>query len=163
MDLKSLLKLSLKNPFKIRILLDILSDIIIMIAQEYETAGADYITIREMGASSDIISPKQFKSLVLPYLKKIFFEVAQNNVLHICGKTNDIAGFMVESGARAISVAQKNNITETMKIIGNDALVFGNYDPNNLLIYGTPEQVRETVRKCMDDGWFLLGGLHHCL
>jgi [methyl-Co(III) methanol-specific corrinoid protein]:coenzyme M methyltransferase len=129
-----------------------LADALIVIAREYEDAGADYITVREMGATSDVLSPRVFKSLILPYLKKIFAELKKPNVIHICGKTNDIAPFMVESGADAISVDQKNNVAETRKKIGNDALLFGNYDPYNILVSGTQEQVRETMKQCMDNG-----------
>jgi len=73
-------------------------------------------------------------------------------VLHICGKTNDIVPFMAESGSKAISVDQKNDVAETRKKLGPKALVFGNYDPYNVLVAGSPDLVRQTIKKCMDDG-----------
>jgi [methyl-Co(III) methanol-specific corrinoid protein]:coenzyme M methyltransferase len=152
MELNDLLKLSFKKPDKVGKLLDLLTDVIIVIAKEYEQSGADYITVREMGATSDVLSPRAFKTLILPHLKKIFADVKGNSVLHICGKTNDIAVFMLESGAKAISVDQKNDISETRKKIGKEALMFGNYDPYNILVSGTPDNVRDAVRKCMDNG-----------
>jgi len=152
MELNDLLKLSFKKPDKIGKLLDTLSGAIIQVAKEYEKAGVDYITVREMGATSDVLSPRVFKSLILPYLTKIFATLTVPNVLHICGKTNDIVPFMAESGARAISVDQKNDVAETRKKLGPKALVFGNYDPYNVLVAGTPDLVRTTVRKCIDDG-----------
>ena len=69
------------------------------------------------------------------------------SVLHICGKTNDIVPFMVESGATAISVDQKNDVAETRKKLGPKALIFGNYDPYNVLVAGTPELVRTTIQQ----------------
>jgi [methyl-Co(III) methanol-specific corrinoid protein]:coenzyme M methyltransferase len=152
MELNDLLKLSFKKPDKVGKLLDLLADAIIMIAKEYEKTGIDYITVREMGATSDVLSPRVFKNLIQPYLKKIFSELKVSNVLHICGKTNDIAGFMVESGAKAISVDQKNDVAETRKKIGSEALLFGNYDPYNVLVSGTTSVVKETMRKCIDNG-----------
>jgi [methyl-Co(III) methanol-specific corrinoid protein]:coenzyme M methyltransferase len=152
MELNDLLKLSFKKPDKVGRLLDNLSDVIISVAKEYEKAGVDFITVREMGATSDVLSPRVFKSLILPYLSKIFSQLKTDNVLHICGKTNDIAVFMLESGTKAISVDQKNDVAETRKKIGNDALLFGNYDPYNVLVSGAPELVRETMKKCMDNG-----------
>ncbi len=152
MELNDLLKLSFKKPDKVSKLLNTLADVIILVAKEYEKAGADYITVREMGATSDVLSPRVFKNLILPHLKKIFAELNVDSVLHICGKTNDIAAFMLESGAKAISVDQKNDIAETRKKIGKDALLFGNYDPYNILVAGTTEKVRETIRKCIDEG-----------
>ncbi len=152
MELNDLLKLSFKKPDKVGRLLDILTEVIIIVAKEYEEAGVDYITVREMGATSDVLSPRVFKSLILPYLKRIFEKITVPSVIHICGKTNDIAPFMVESGARAISVDQKNDVAETRKKLGNGVLIFGNYDPYNVLVAGTPETVRDTIKRCMDDG-----------
>jgi [methyl-Co(III) methanol-specific corrinoid protein]:coenzyme M methyltransferase len=152
MELNDLLKLSFKKPDKVGKLLDRLSDVIIQVAGQYEQAGVDYITVREMGATSDVLSPRVFKSLILPYLQRIFDNITVPSVLHICGKTNDIVPFMAESGAKAISVDQKNDVAETRKKLGPKALVFGNYDPYNVLVSGTPDLVRQTIKKCMDDG-----------
>jgi [methyl-Co(III) methanol-specific corrinoid protein]:coenzyme M methyltransferase len=152
MELNDLLKLSFKKPDKVGKLLDALAGAIITVAGEYEKAGTDYITVREMGATSDVLSPRVFKSLILPYLKKIFEKITVPSVLHICGKTNDIVPFMVESGARAVSVDQKNDVAESRKKLGKDARIFGNYDPYNVLVAGTPGLVSETIKKCINDG-----------
>jgi len=152
MELNDLLKLSFKKPDKIGKLLDLLADAVIQVAAMYEQAGVDFITVREMGATSDVLSPRVFKSLILPYLTKIFSKLTVPSVLHICGKTNDIVPFMAESGAKAISVDQKNDVAETRKKLGPQALVFGNYDPYNVLVTGTPDLIRQTMKKCMDDG-----------
>jgi [methyl-Co(III) methanol-specific corrinoid protein]:coenzyme M methyltransferase len=152
MELNDLLKLSFKKPDKVGRLLDVLAGVILQVAKEYEEAGVDYITVREMGATSDVLSPRVFKNLIQPYLKKIFSQLRANTVLHICGKTNDISAFMLESGCDAISVDQKNDLAETRKKLGRDALIFGNYDPYNVLVTGDTEKVRSTIRKCIDDG-----------
>lgn len=152
MELNDLLKLSFKKPDKIGKLLDQLSDVIIQVAGRYEKAGVDFITVREMGATSDVLSPRVFKSLILPYLQRIFAKLTVPSVIHICGKTNDIVPYMAESGAKAISVDQKNDVSETRRKLGPKALVFGNYDPYNVLVAGSPELVRSTIKKCMDDG-----------
>jgi [methyl-Co(III) methanol-specific corrinoid protein]:coenzyme M methyltransferase len=152
MELNDLLKLSFKKADKVAKLLDVMADAIIIVAKEYEKAGVDYLTVREMGATSDVLSPRVFKNLILPPLQKIMKEIKVNSVLHICGKTNDIAPFMMEAGPTAISVEQKNDVAETRKKLGNDALIFGNYDPYNVLVAGTTQLVRETIKKCIDDG-----------
>jgi [methyl-Co(III) methanol-specific corrinoid protein]:coenzyme M methyltransferase len=152
MELNDLLKLSFKKPDKVNNLLDQLAGVIIAIAAEYEKAGIDYLTVREMGATSDVLSPRVFKNLIFPHLRNIFEKIKVPSVIHICGKTNDIVVPMMESGVNAISVDQKNDIVETRKKLGNEALVFGNYDPYNVLVAGTPELVKETMIKCIDDG-----------
>lgn len=152
MELNDLLKLSFKKPEKVGKLLDLLADAIIIVARELENAGVDYLSVREMGATSDVLSPRVFKNLILPYLKKIFAALSVPSVIHICGKTNDIIPFMVETGATALSVDQKNDLAESRKKLGKDAVIFGNYDPYNVLVAGTPDLVRQTIKKCMDDG-----------
>jgi [methyl-Co(III) methanol-specific corrinoid protein]:coenzyme M methyltransferase len=152
MELNDLLKLSFKKADKVGRLLDIMADAIIIVAKEYEKAGVDYITVREMGATSDVLSPRVFKSLILPPLQKVHKAISVHSVLHICGKTNDIVPFMMEANPTAISVEQKNDVAETRKKLGSDTLIFGNFDPYNVLVSGTEELVRSTMRKCIDDG-----------
>jgi [methyl-Co(III) methanol-specific corrinoid protein]:coenzyme M methyltransferase len=43
-------------------------------------------------------------------------------------------------------------VAETRKKLGKDALIFGNYDPYNVLVSGDESLVRSTMRKCIDDG-----------
>lgn len=152
MELNDLLKLSFKRVEKVAKLLDIMADAIIIAAKEYEKIGVDYITVREMGATTDVLSPRVFKNLILPPLQKVIKEIKGFSVLHICGKTNDIVTFMMEAGPTAISVEQKNDVAETRKKLGKDALIFGNYDPYNVLVSGDENLVRSTIRKCIDDG-----------
>src|SRR5512135_815964 len=152
MELNDLLKLSFKKADKVAKLLDVMADALIIVAKEYEKAGADYITVREMGATSDVLSPRVFKNLILPPLQKVIKSISGHSVLHICGKTNDIVTSMMEAGPIAISVEQKNDVAESRKKLGGDALIFGNFDPYNVLVSGSEELVRSTMRKCIDDG-----------
>ena len=152
MELNDLLKLSFKKADKVAKLLDVMADALIVVAKEYEKAGADYITVREMGATSDVLSPRVFKNLILPPLQKVIKSLSGHSVLHICGKTNDIVTSMMEAGPTAISVEQKNDVAESRKKLGGDALIFGNFDPYNVLVSGSEELVRSTIRKCIDDG-----------
>jgi len=152
MELNDLLKLSFKKADKVAKLLDVMADALIIVAKEYENAGADYVTVREMGATSDVLSPRVFKNLILPPLQKVIKSISGHSVLHICGKTNDIVTSMMEAGPTAISVEQKNDVAESRKKLGGDALIFGNFDPYNVLVSGSEELVRSTIRKCIDDG-----------
>lgn len=152
MELNDLLKLSFKKQALVNQMLESLSDVLTSVAKIFRDAGADYITVREMGGTSDVLSPRIFKSLIQPHLKRIFESIGHPSVLHICGKTNDIVEAMVESGSDAISVDQKNEIVLTRERLGKDARIFGNYDPYNVLVAGTPDLVSETIKKCLDNG-----------
>jgi len=153
MDLNDLLKLSFKKPDQVNTMLDRLAGVIIEIAKAYRDAGADYITVREMGAPTDVLSPKVFRNVVAPHLKKIFDALAAMNcpsVLHICGKTNPIITILKETGAPAISVEQSNDLLKSREDMGWDTLLFGNVDAYNILVTSTPADVEAAVIRSLE-------------
>ncbi|MEE8168251.1 MAG: MtaA/CmuA family methyltransferase [Candidatus Hydrothermarchaeales archaeon] len=151
-DLNELLKTSFKEPERVSILLDKLAEVIISIAGVMKNAGADFLTIREMGASSDVISPRMFESLVMPSLKRVITEVRPPRILHICGNTDPIVELMHQCGAEGISVEQRSDITRIRKKLGEDAIILGNIDPYSALVKGTPNDVKQAVKRAIRDG-----------
>ena len=152
MDLEKLLKMSFKKPDKIGELLATLAGLLIELGRIYRDGGADYITVREMGAPTDVLSPRMFRSLIQPPLKDIFSDLPEPTVLHICGDTNPIVELMWECGPTAISVEQKNDVAKTREKLGDDALIFGNIDPFGTLVQGSVEDIRNAVKKAIDGG-----------
>ena len=152
MELNDLLKMCLKNPEQVSEILNIYADVVIRLAEIFFEAGADYINIREMGATSDVLRPRLFTRLVEPHLKRIFDSAPKPLILHICGKSNPIIDSMNGCGAAALSVDQKNDLRETRKVIGAEPVLLGNFDPYNILVKGTPEDVERTVRECVESG-----------
>jgi [methyl-Co(III) methanol-specific corrinoid protein]:coenzyme M methyltransferase len=151
-ELDDLLEESFLEPEKTNLLLEKISDLIIKVFNIYQAAGADYFTLREMGATSDVLSPKSFKSLIKPHQARIISEMPRPNILHICGDTNTIVEDMAECGANAISVDQKNCITDTREKLGPDTLILGNFDPVKVLHQGKPEEVGPAVLKSLHGG-----------
>ena len=152
MDLNDLFKLVFKKPNDVNIMLDILSEVIIAIAEKYREAGADYICIREMGATTDVLSPRNFKQVIKPHLEKIFRRIASPKILHICGSTNIVMTVMNECGADALSVEVKNDLARSRADIGWEPLIFGNIDAYNVLVNGKPEEVEKAVLASMEGG-----------
>lgn len=151
-ELNDLLKLCLKKPDQVDEMLTVFSELVVRLASVFTDAGADYITIREMGACSDVMRPKLFRKLVEPHLKNIFENAPGRLVLHICGKSNGIIDSMNECGASALSVDQKNDLKETRETIGVEPILLGNFDPYNILVQGTPEDVERAIKECVDGG-----------
>ena len=152
MDLNDLFKLSFKKPDKINHMLDRLADVQIAIGKKYYEAGADYITVREMGATTDILSPKAFDKVIAPHLKKIFAGLPGNNILHICGGTNTVIKIMNNCGAAALSIEIKNDMAKTRADIGPEPLVFGQVDAYNVLVSGQVDDVVKAVLASLDAG-----------
>jgi [methyl-Co(III) methanol-specific corrinoid protein]:coenzyme M methyltransferase len=151
-DIGDLAKAALKKTAQVEAVLLQLADAIIQIAQIYRKAGADYITIREMGAGPDIISPRIFKKLIQGPLAKIFAALESPKILHICGSTDMIIELMNECGADAISVDQKNTLAETRKKIGPDTILLGNFDPYGTLVTMKAEDVDPVIKNCFEAG-----------
>ncbi|HHW43375.1 MAG TPA: methyltransferase, partial [Desulfotomaculum sp.] len=124
----------------------------ITMAAKYRQAGAAYITIREMGAPTDVLSPRSFKQVIKPHLEKIFNNIDSPKILHICGDTNLIIGLMNDCGADAISVETKNDLARTRETIGPEPLVFGHLDGYNVLCNGKPEDVEKAVLASIEGG-----------
>jgi len=152
MDLNDLLKSSLKEPERIDAILERLVEVLDAIVRAYFDAGIDYISIREMGAPADVISPRIFKKTVQPHLVELIGRIARPKVLHICGNTLPILPMMAECGADAVSFDQKVDAAEARKLLGPDVLLFGNMDPYAVLVEGKPDDVRASVKKSIDGG-----------
>lgn len=150
-ELEDLLKKSFKKRNLVNGHLEKLTEYLTQIIGLYLEAGADYITVREMGATSDVLSPRMFGRLVLPHLQRLFAAIDAPKVLHICGNTNPIVELMAQAGADALSVDQKNDLRRTRGLLP-DTLLFGNYDPFGLLTKGQLEDVRRTIKEIIDNG-----------
>ena len=151
-ELDLLLKGVRKDKERVEAFLSKMTDLVIKVAQHYETMGADYVTIREMGSGTDLLSPKMWQTLIGPNLTRVFDALKIPTVNHICGSTDLIIEMMHACGATALSVDQKNNVAESRKKLGNDALVFGNFDPYGTLVTGETAAVEPVIKKCIDDG-----------
>ena len=143
------LGIMLKGVFKqkelVEAAMDKISDMIIKIGQAQQAAGADYITLREMGTGTDLISPRTWKTLIMPRVKRILAAWKSPKVLHICGATDMIIEMMNECGADALSVDIKNTLVESRKKIGDDALLFGNFD-----VFALPCKEETTVEEAIE-------------
>jgi len=152
LDLNDLLKSSFKKPNDVKALLSQLVEPLVDIANAFHEAGADYITVREMGAPSDVISPRMFKMLVQPYLKETIAGIKAPTILHMCGDTNMLVEMLYECGANAISVEQKNDVAATRQKLGEEAVILGNLDAYGVIVKGTPEEVEQSVKQAIEAG-----------
>ncbi len=151
-DIGDLAKMAVKKPDMVNNVLDTLAGVLIDMSGIYRQAGADYMTIREMGAGPDILSPRTFRSLIRPHLEKVFAAIESPKILHICGDTNSIVEQMALCGADAISVDQKNDVAESRKEVGPDMFILGNIDPYGVVVKGKPDDVENAVKDAIDNG-----------
>lgn len=128
-----------------------LSKFLAEIGNSYKSAGADFITIHEMGGSPGFIGPAKFEQFVLPALKELRANLPSPRVLSVCGNTNKSMQALAQSGAEAISVDQLNDLAASREVL-KDTLLFGNIDPVDVLYRGDETQVAEAVRRAKEAG-----------
>ena len=128
-----------------------LSSFLSKIGNAYRNAGADFITIHEMGGSPGFIGPAKFEQFVLPALKELHANLPSPRVLSVCGNTNKSVAALAQSGAEAISVDQLNDLATARELL-KDTLLFGNLDPVATLWMGDEALVVESTRRAKEAG-----------
>ena len=158
LDLEPLIKSSIKKPNELIAYLDKMADIQIAFAKVLLQDGPfDFLTIREMGATCDILSPRIFKKVIMGPLKKIFDNIPKPNILHICGGTTPILEMMMECGPGAISIDSKTSMKEAREKLGPDAVILGNFNAFNLLINAGADETKTTIQQLITEG---ASGIH---
>ncbi len=140
-----------KEPHAVLDALFHLSSFLSQIGQAYRKAGADFITIHEMGGSPGFIGPAKFEQFVLPVLKALHEKLPAPRVLSVCGNTNKAMHLLAQAGADAISVDQTNDLAASRAMLKN-MLLFGNIDPVGTLWRGENAQVVEAVVSAKEAG-----------
>ena len=122
------------------------------VGHAYHNAGADFLTVHDMGGSPAFIGPARFEQFVLPALKDLIANLPQPRVLSICGNTNASMSMIAQAGAEAISVDQTNDLAASHKVLGEETLLFGNLDPVATLSLGSESDVQQAVAKAKEAG-----------
>ena len=128
-----------------------LSSFLAKVGQVYRNAGADFITIHDMGGSPGFIGPAKYEQFVFPAEKRLMENLPKPRVLSVCGNTNKSMHLLAQTGADAISVDQTNDLTASRAVL-KDMLLFGNIDPVATLWQGNEAQITEAVLRAKEAG-----------
>lgn len=122
-----------------------LSSFLSQVGIAYRNAGADFITIHDMGGSPGFIGPAKYEQFAYPAEKLLIAELPAPRVLSVCGNTNKSIHLLAQTGADAISVDQLNDLAESRNVL-TDTLLFGNIDPVRTLSLGTQPDIQDAVK-----------------
>ena len=128
-----------------------LSSFLADIGNTYREAGADFITIHDMGGSPAFIGPAKYEQFVFPAEQALIGQLPAPRVLSVCGNVTRSLGLLDLVGAEAVSVDQTADIRaarETLK----KTLLFGNIDPVAVLWQGENASITEAVRGAKEAG-----------
>jgi [methyl-Co(III) methanol-specific corrinoid protein]:coenzyme M methyltransferase len=128
-----------------------LSSFLSSVAQAYRAAGADFITIHDMGGSPGFIGPAKYEQFVLPAEMSLIEKLPRPRVLSVCGTATVSMGLLNDIGAEAISIDQTTDLAKAREAL-KDTLLFGNIDPVQTLWQGDEAQVAEAAQKAKEAG-----------
>ena len=154
LELDMILKGVFKQREQTEAVLDKLTDMIIKMGQWLQAAGCDYITLREPGVAADLLSPRTFKQVIKPRLKKILNAWQSPKLLHICGKTEPLLADMAECDADGLTVDIKCDVAKGRDILGPDVLFMGNLDTYKMTCdpETSKEMAIEHIKSMIDAG-----------
>ena len=125
-----------------------------------ETFGVENIEFRTSTptSSNQVISPKQFTTFSLPYLKALHTKVLAMGVkylyTHICGDQNLNLPFYAEvpfGDPGIASFGHEVDLRDAIEHLGDQCIIVGNVEPA-LVLKGNPEAVYETAVSCIEKG-----------
>lgn len=128
-----------------------LSTFLAQVAQAYRDAGADFITIHDMGGSPGFIGPAKFEQFVLPAEISLIEKLLVPRVLSVCGNLTSSLSLLNQIGADALSVDQMTDLAKAREAL-KDTLLFGNIDPVQTLWQGDEAQVAEAAQRAKEAG-----------
>jgi len=118
------------------------------------------------------INVTQWRTFIKPYLKRyvnIVHGGGAKFILHSCGKIEEIFPDFVEIGIDGVQSLQPklNDLPALKQKYGEKIALLGTIDDTDLLVNGTPDQVRAEVRKSVEvlgkNGGLIAGGTNFLL
>ena len=156
-----------RNPKFARDLLEKLSKASQAFAQAYVEAGVDVLVVTDDYADNHgpLINPKLFREYELSNLQKIVDIGRKHNLpvlKHSDGNLYPILDDIIETGITGLHPIEPGimDLKAFKESYGKRLCILGNVDCRQVLPFGTEEEVRTDVRRCIDaagkDGGFVL-------
>jgi uroporphyrinogen decarboxylase len=152
---ENLVRLTIKNPEAVHLLCRVALESAIRYAEAIIDAGCTP-SLTDPMSSSTVISPRLFREFSLPYLKRLIEFIHLNGksvTLHICGKTEKVWEAMADAGADCISIDNDASLSGARESVGHRLRIMGNVKPSEIMLQGTPADVRRAVFDCVAQAW----------
>ena len=128
------------------------------------------------GLNGPVVSPAVIARLFKPYYRKVFSHIKRKApdvkiLFHICGAMRDFIPMLIEVGVNAINPVEvgakgMGDTKQLKKDFGDDITFWGGgVDTKRILNRGTPQQVKDEVKRRIDDlapsGGFVFAAVHN--
>lgn len=141
---------------------------------QYIDLGVDMVWLGDDVATQQnmMMSPDMWRKYFKPRYADMFaaFKKKNSNIkicYHSCGNLQDVVDDLVEIGLDVINPIQPMamNPAQFKKRFGKNITMYGTLDIQNVMPFGTPTDVRNTVKQlitdCAPGGGFILSPAHH--
>lgn len=140
------------NPPFVKDLVEITTENCTAYGKALIEAGADIIATSNPVANMDCISLSHFKEFAHPYTKRMFAELKKAGAkainFHTCGRWDDRYDLCCENAD--ILHCDRVVIGDFKRAYGDRIVPMGNVKSVATLLQGTPEQVRDETRACIE-------------
>lgn len=130
-------------------LMDICMEQSLWFAREQVRAGADIIGLGD--AASSLIGHSLYEEFALPRQQKMIqaiHDMGAKVKLHICGDVNAVLDLLAQTGTDMMDLDYMVDLNRAAEILPENCSICGNFDPVAVMYQGTPELVKEEVRRC---------------
>ena len=125
---------------------------------EAAALGSKAVFIEE--CLTDMVSPADFKSLNLPFLRRLVDEIrllGKKSIYYYCGNPSGKWKLLIDAGADALALEEgkkgfANNIEEIVQIVNGRCTVLGNLDAIGILQNGSEDELRAEIRRQIKAG-----------
>jgi uroporphyrinogen decarboxylase len=145
------------NEDETRRLLDALLDYLIVLTRSWSELGVDamFFTDDWGTQASLMISPAMWRSYFKELYRKLFAEVhrlGMDVMLHSCGNVMGIVPDLIDVGLDVLDPLQPGamDVAEVARRFGGQLSFCGGIDIQNLLVFGSPQQIKDDVRRLID-------------
>jgi uroporphyrinogen decarboxylase len=152
-----------KNLYLVQLLLNYCTETVCKLIRLMAETGAHMVSNGDSPAGPSMISPPMYKNFAFPYERSVV-ECAHTDklqyTLHICGDTTKILDGMIETGADALELDYKTDISIAYSKMKECTTFIGNIDPSAVLAMGTETEVmnktEEIIQFFSDTNRFIL-------
>jgi len=147
------------NPQLVRDLIEICQAHDLRLTERAIKAGAEIVVLGDDYADKNapFMSPRHFEQFFLPGIQRAVDAAHQAGayvIKHTDGNIKPIMDRIVETGIdglHPLEPAAGMSLRETRERYGNRICLLGNVDCGPLLTWGSPDEVKATVRQCLAD------------
>lgn len=140
-------KLIYGDPEGWKILMDKISDVVVVYLKAQIAAGAEVVQLFDSWVGC--LGPDDFREFALPYTKKVIESMKGTvPVINFGTNTGTFLNLVAEGGGDVIGVDWRVRLDEAWKTIGYDHAIQGNLDP--VVLFGPVKEIRRRVKEVID-------------